>query len=576
MYKISSLIITLIIAVYPAQLALANTNNPPVAENDYVSTVSDQQVTYNVLTNDYDPDQGYIYVSAWSYNGTFSGSLSYGGNGQFTYTPDINFHGTTSYSYWVNDLNGGQDTGTVNIDVQRVNNAPVAVADNVSTIQDQQISIDTLANDYDVDGDSIHVAAASSSQSTLNGTLALANNIFTYTPNPGFTGNATFTYWVADNFGGQDTGTVTIYVSKQLSVNDESLTVDEDNTLSGDVLANDSGEGVLSANLDTQALNGIVSLSSNGTFDYTPDTDFNGTDSFTYTVSAENGQTATGTTTITVDTVNDAPVASNDSFSGDEDTQITGNVLINDSDVDSATLQAYTVQSTTNGSLSLNTDGSFTYTANANFYGQDSFTYYAEDSAGATSTATVTIAVNPVNDAPVAQNDNFTVNEDVQLTGDVLANDSDVDGDTLQVTVLQTTSNGSLALNANGQFTYTPNTNFYGQDSFTYQVQDPSGATNTATASITVDSVNDAPSATLSHSEQGKTRRITFDPAGSNDIDGTIVSYFWDYGNGNTYSTSSATPHEYRYGSKGTYTVTLTVTDNEGGQSQYVSTVNPG
>src|SRR5439155_1108761 len=147
-------------------------------------------------------------------------------------------------------------------------------------------------------------------------------------------------------------------------------------------------------------------------------------------------------------------------------------------------------------SLSLNADGSFSYTPNANFSGSDSFTYSASDASLAGAATTVSLTVNPVNDPPAAAADSFQTNEDVPLTIDaphgVLANDSDLDGDTLSASVVSGPANGSLSLNTDGSFSYTPSPNFSGADSFTYAASDGSLQTP-ATVTLTVNPVAHAP-----------------------------------------------------------------------------------
>jgi VCBS repeat-containing protein len=174
------------------------------------------------------------------------------------------------------------------------------------------------------------------------------------------------------------------------------------------------------------------------------------------------------TVTITVTCVNDAPVAEDDSYTTDEDTPLVvpaPGVLGNDSDVDGDTLTAVLVSGPSHGTLTLNPNGSFTYTPEENFVGEDSFTYQAYDGVAYSNVATVTITVTPVNDAPVAQNDSYTANEDTPLVvpaPGVLGNDSDVDGDTLTAVLVSGPSHGTLTLNPNGSFTYTPAENFFG------------------------------------------------------------------------------------------------------------------
>jgi large repetitive protein len=171
--------------------------------------------------------------------------------------------------------------------------------------------------------------------------------------------------------------------------------------------------------------------------------------------------------------------------------------LGNDTDPENSALTAVIVNSTTNGALTLNADGSFTYTPTANFNGTDTFTYKANDGTNLSSAATVTITVNPANDAPVANNDSYNATEDTTLTVNAtlgaLANDTDIDGDSLTAVLVSNPTHGTLTLSADGSFTYIPNADFNGTDSFTYRAND--GVTNSGTATVTINiaPVNDAP-----------------------------------------------------------------------------------
>ncbi|KKW23876.1 MAG: Outer membrane adhesin-like protein [Candidatus Kaiserbacteria bacterium GW2011_GWA2_52_12] len=174
-----------------------------------------------------------------------------------------------------------------------------------------------------------------------------------------------------------------------------------------------------------------------------------------------------------------------------------GGVLVNDTDTEGDPLTAIVEDDPANGTLTLDADGSFTYVPDADFNGTDTFTYRANDGAIDSGEAIVTIIINPVNDAPVAVADTYTVDEDAVLNVDavsgVLANDSDMDGDTITATLVDDVINGALTLNADGSFTYTPTTNYNGPDSFTYKTSDGTLDSNTVTVDITVDAVNDGP-----------------------------------------------------------------------------------
>ena len=207
---------------------------------------------------------------------------------------------------------------------------------------------------------------------------------------------------------------------------------------------------------------------------------------FTYTISDGNGGTDTATVTVTVTPANDAPVANNDTATVAEDGSTSISVLANDSDVDGDTLSVTSASNPANGSVVINPDGTIGYTPDADFTGTDTFTYTISDGNGGTDTATVTVTVTPANDAPVAQDDVIVVAENTNATGSVAANDGDPDGDPLTFSLQNGPSMGVLIFNADGSYTYTPNTDYTGVDTFSYIVTDPRGATSVATASITV------------------------------------------------------------------------------------------
>ncbi|GAB4186740.1 MAG: hypothetical protein Tsb002_11490 [Wenzhouxiangellaceae bacterium] len=207
------------------------------------------------------------------------------------------------------------------------------------------------------------------------------------------------------------------------------------------------------------------------------------------------------------DMENTPPIAADDAFSVDEDNPLNvaaPGVLANDSDPDMDPMTAVLVSGPANAAaFTLNADGSFNYTPAANFNGADSFTYTANDGTGPSAPATVTITVNPVNDPPSAADDAATTLEDNPVVIDVLANDSDIDGNLAPASVSITTpaaNGGTVVNNATGEITYTKNADFNGSDSFVYEVCDDGtplpAQCATATVTVTITSVNDAPSFT--------------------------------------------------------------------------------
>ncbi len=269
----------------------------------------------------------------------------------------------------------------------------------------------------------------------------------------------------------------------------------EDTIISGNVLDNDSDENndmlTVTPEMITTANGGTVILSANGTFTYQGASNFHGTDSFNYTVNDSRGASATATVNLNVVSVNDAPVAVEDYFSGNEDEIITGSLLDNDTDVDGDTLSAVaeTVTSVNGGSVTINADGTFSYQGSSNFYGTDSFTYTVNDGNGGSAIGTVGLNVVSVNDAPVAEDDSFSGVRNAAISGNVLANDTDPDGDTLSIVQsgsYATLMGGSVVLNTDGTFVYMPANGYIGEDSFEYTVSDSNGGLDAGLVNLTI------------------------------------------------------------------------------------------
>jgi CshA-type fibril repeat protein/VCBS repeat-containing protein len=438
------------------------------------------------------------------------------------------------------------------------NDAPQAVNDSARTDEDIALTGNVLANDTDPDGDALAVtsytvngdfifAAGTTANIPGVGDLTInADGSYTFTPAPNYNGPVpTATYTVVDADGSTDTATLTIEVGgandppnanpplpNQTAVDSGSVSFAmgaEFTDADGDTLTF-SATGLppgLSIDPDTGEITGTLASSASANSPYVIEV----------TATDPSGASASASFTLTVS--NPAPVAANDSFTTNEDTPVSGNVLPNDVDSDGDALSASLVSGTTNGTVVLNADGSFTYTPNANFNGSDSFTYRVTDTDGATSIATVTLTVSPVNDPPVAVNDSFTTDEDAPATIAVTNNDSDAEGNPLTVTQVNGTSitlggpgvavtGGTVTLTADG-LVFTPTPNYNGPSSFTYTVSDGNGGTATATVSGTVDPVNDPPVAgDVSNSTP---EDVPLDVsagsgllAGASDIDGTPVT----------------------------------------------------
>ena len=420
-------------------------------------------------------------------------------NNRVTYQhfPDSYTTGATAsdrFNFTVSDGAGGTlGETTFKITVGTVNNAPIAVNDAFSTLEDTRVTTgNVLANDSDPDGDSLTIS--SFTQSSHGSVTSNGNGTFTYSPLANSNGADSFTYTINDGHGGTSTATVMLTITPvndaPVAVNDSATTQEDTPVTTASLLTNDGDvDGdLLTINSFTQPSHGAVTPAGNGRFTYAPAANFFGTDSFTYTIGDGHSGTSTATVTLTVISVNDVPVATNDSAATLEDAPVTtANVLSNDSDVDGDSLTISSFTQPGHGSVISAGNGRFTYTPIANFFGTDSFAYTISDGHSGTSTATVTLTVTSVNDAPVAVNDAFSTSENHSVTtGNVLANDSDVDGDSLTISSFSQPSHGAVISNSNGTFQFTPQTNYHGLDNFTYTISDGHGGIGTATVTLNV------------------------------------------------------------------------------------------
>jgi len=293
-------------------------------------------------------------------------------------------------------------------------------------------------------------------------------------------------------------------------VNADTYSSAENQSINGNLLLNDND---LENDLLTVSplpidfpLNGDVEIEIDGTFTYQPRLDFSGTDRFVYEVQDGQGGVAQGMATISIDSINDPPTALPDDYATLKNVLLTipsPGVLSNDSDIDGDTIEVNTtpIESTANGTLTLNIDGAFSYQPDQDFVGSDFFVYQISDPFGLTDQARVNIAVGDVNVPPIAVNDAYNTDEDQTLTvlasNGVLSNDFDDDGDSLQLqpNLISNVNNGTLTIDDQGAFTYVPNANFFGSDGFVYEISDGNNNTAQASVAITLNAVNDAPTA---------------------------------------------------------------------------------
>ena len=462
--------------------------DPPIAVDDAIATSEDTPVVFSVLENDTTVEGQFMEVTAVTQPANGAAAIRFN---EVSYTPNQDFFGTDTFTYTVTDNVGLSAVATVTVTVSPVSEPALAFSDTATTNEDTAVVIDVAANDFDPDGQPVIMDAVF--PATHGTTVLNPDGTVTYTPAAGFSGTDSFTYTLRDfeqpTWGSTATVTVTVNpVNDPPDAVDDAATTNEDTAATISVLANDTDpdNDVLSISAVTQGAKGTVVINPDKTVTYTPNANVSGSDSFTYTISDGNGGSDTATVAITVNAVNDAPDAVNDAAATNEDTAVILTVLANDVDVDGDALQGTAVTQGTLGAVTLNGNGTVTYTPAPNASGVDAFTYTVRDGGGLTDTATVTVSIAPINDAPVAVADAATTRENAPVAIIVLANDSDVEGHPLTVTSVSNPPGGTAVVNANSTITYTPDANFNGTDTFTYTLSDGQGGTATGTVTMTV------------------------------------------------------------------------------------------
>ena len=480
-------------------------NDKPDAVNDVATTSEETAIEISVLSNDSDPENDPLSVT--SVGSPAHGVVTISNTQSLIYTPTTDFDGNDSFNYSISDGNGGQDTATVVLTVNPLNDAPLAVDDAAFTEGSTAVVIDLLANDSDVDGDTLSILSmtqGSNGRVSDNGDGSVA-----YAPDSGFSGLDVFGYTISDGAGGSDTAFVTVIVGSgqdNVTANDDSAITAEDAPVFIDALTNDSAadDSPLVILTVGAAMHGAITISDTQYIIYTPDANYHGQDTFTY-IAGDGDQSAdTATVVVAVDPVNDAPDAVDDGATTAEDTAVDIPVLDNDGDLDGDTVNVAGVGQPGHGTVRLRPDGSLRYTPAADYNGDDSFIYTIADGQGGEDTATVALTVTPVNDAPALVDDTVVTDEDVPIDINVLSNDGDVEGDSLTITLLGPAKNGTVITNTDHTLRYTPKADYNGSDDFTYTAVDGQGAVNTALVTVIINPVDDPPEgvrdATLLHS----------------------------------------------------------------------------
>ncbi|WP_281859828.1 cadherin-like domain-containing protein, partial [Litoreibacter halocynthiae] len=566
-------------------VTVGSVNDAPDAVNDESTTDEDTPITVDVLANDTDPENDDLTVTGATVP-IEQGTVEIVGN-QVVFTPAENFNGTATISYSISDGNGGTDTAIHVVHVTPVNDAPVAVDDIAETFEDESVVIDLIGNDTDVDGDPLNIGTVSvpPEQGTV---VDNGDGTVTFTPAPDYTGPAQITYTVQDGQGGEDSGEAVVNV-EVIGVNDgpqavdDTATTDEDTPVTIDVLDNDfdtEGDALSITTASVPADQGTVEVV-DGQLVFTPAENFNGEATITYGITDGNGGADIGEVIVTVTPVNDDPIAVDDIETTDEDEAITIDLIANDTDVDGDPLSVGSVSVPADqGTVVDNGDGTVTFTPAPNFNGPATITYTVVDGQGGEDEGQAVVSVGAINDGPVAEDDSDVTDEDTPVTVDLLANDSDADGDDLTVINATVPANqGTLVDNGDGTVTFTPAPNFNGTATITYEISDGNGGTDIAVHTIEVAPVNDDPVANDDVASTDEDTPVDINVLGNDtDVDGddlTVTEATSPDGDVviNADGTLTFTPEN---NFNGETTITYTVSDGNGGTDTATVTVTVG
>ena len=404
----------------------------------------------------------------------------------------LNLLDTERYSFVLTSYRGASESSpTAAITLEPVvSNTPPSATNATIDVVENDIYSGQLTGD-DPDGDSLTFQIVGASSKGVVNITDSSTGAFTYLADNGQSGTDSFTFRVNDGVVNSNTATVTINIAasnEAPSANNSAFSLNEDTPSSGQLSATDPDGDSLTYSIVNQGSKGTVAITniSSGNYTYTPNNNVNGSDSFTFRVNDGTVNSATATVSVTITAVNDPPTANSSSLTTSENTAKNGQLTGNDPDGDALTYSILNQGSKGSVVITNTSNGNFTYTPNANANGSDSFTFRVNDGIVNSAAATVNVTISNVNVAPVASNASETTSVNTPVTG--LFPASDQDGDNLTYSIVSNGSKGSATITnqATGEYTYTPQADVTGNDSFTYKVNDGALDSNIATINVTI------------------------------------------------------------------------------------------
>ncbi|MCQ4166746.1 Ig-like domain-containing protein [Tahibacter harae] len=466
-------------------LNIGQDNSTPQAQADIYNLAEDEVFDLpppGVLANDSDADGDSLSVAGYV-GAPGGGTLTLSPQGGVHFVPPADAGGEFVYTYTVRDARGASSDGSLRFVVSAVNDAPRTRADSYALPPGGQLTVaaaqGVLGNDSDVENQPLSARLAGQAQ---HGSVALAaDGGFSYTAAAGFDEVDSFTYVAEDGDASSAPTQVQITDRRPLATVD-TYTVGSARTLhaaaAAGVLANDQdpeGRPLSATLLGSVPSQHFFTFNTDGSFDYRSPEGFRGSIALSYRLS--DGRHTVGPVAFTINVVGTIQTG-DDAYQVNEDQVLTVDaahgLLANDSQIEGLALSAEGWTAPQLGQIAIQPDGSFVYTPRPDVYGTDTFRYAAvqgsERQAGE-----VTIQIAPVPDVPAAVDDAYQGDPGAPIQGNLFANDSNPDGGTLTAIRVSGPAHGSLVLNPNGYFTYTPAAGFSGNDSFVYRIAGTGG-----------------------------------------------------------------------------------------------------
>ena len=497
----------------PAQVEInieARKNTAPVAESIELSLLQGENLYFTLQGIDAENDPLEYYVLNQPDAGYLSGQLP-----NLEYTASAEFTGKLTFEYKVNDGLADSEIATVSLIIIPANQIPTTSDLFYST--DEGEPVEGVLQGSDIESEVLTYLIETAPQ---HGSLSGVFPDFVYSPDAGFNGNDSFSYKVFDGEGYSTVADVLITV---YPVNDapaafpQTVSTPEETALNITLQGEDADLDSLSYLLVSQPENGTISLDNNLVV-YTPADNFSGTDSFEFRISDGLAYSEAAVIIILVNSSNDRPIAYAQSHTISEDATL--DITLTGSDPEGSPLSYQVVSQPAKGSLS-GTPPQLTYSPNADFNGIDSFTYITHDGELSSEAASVTIDVTPENDAPIAESQSLSLDENTRVN--IVLAGEDPDGDALKIHALSRPDHGTL-VEQQDSWVFTPDQNFSGGDQFTFAVSDGYELSAPALVSIEVRPVNAAPVAGSADYQVSRNEQLVITLEGT-DADSDELSY---------------------------------------------------